>query len=212
MLRAIFVAALAAGTSFVLAGPLGVTGDGMVAWKGAGVTLLALWCAVQAQERDGWTIAAVMAFGALGDVLIEWRLEAGAAAFAVGHVLAIALYVRNRRATLSRSQMRLAIFIAPATVFTAWMLTFAQPGGLGVVIYAVLLGMMASCAWVSRFPRYRTGLGAVLFAASDLAIFDGLRGGSILGWTIWPLYFAGQALIAYGVVRTLSTDARGSMP
>jgi hypothetical protein len=28
-------------------------------------------------------------------------------------------------------------------------------------------------------------------------------------WLVWPLYFAGQALIAWGVVSTLAKEARG---
>jgi hypothetical protein len=27
-------------------------------------------------------------------------------------------------------------------------------------------------------------------------------------WLVWPLYFAGQALIAWGVVSTLAKEAR----
>lgn len=213
--RVIWWAALIAGASFVFAAQSGATGALFVAWKGAGVALLALWCALQARGRDGWLIAAVMAFGALGDVLIEWRLEAGAGAFLIGHVLAIALYVRNRRSRLTPSQTGLGLLIAPATVFVAWMLTMAQPGGLGVVFYAAGLGLMASTAWISRFPRYRTGIGAVLFVASDLLIFarmGPMAASPLPGLLIWPLYFAGQALIAYGVVRTLTTEERGNTP
>ena len=215
MARAVWWAAIVAGASYFFADDLGVGGAALVVWKGAGVALLAVWCAVAARGRDGGMIAAVMALGALGDMLIEWRLAAGAAAFALGHIVAIVLYARNRRAMLSGSQMLLGLLVAPATAFAAWMLTLGQPGGLGVVVYAVLLGMMAAAAWVSRFPRYRTGVGAMLFVASDLLIFArmGPLSGSVLpGLLIWPLYFAGQVLIAYGVVRTLSTDARVSTP
>ncbi len=205
--RTLWVAALIAGASFFFAERLGVAGAAHVVWKGAGVGLLALWCATQARDADGWLITAVMALGALGDVLIEWRLEAGAVAFLIGHVVAIALYVRNRRSRLTPSQMTLGLLIAPATAFVAWMLVLGQPGGLGVVFYAAGLGMMASTAWVSRFPRYRTGIGAIMFVASDLLIFariGPLAGSALPGLLIWPLYFGGQALIAWGVVRTLS--------
>lgn len=213
--RGILIAAIVAGASYVVADDLGVGGAALIAWKGAGVALLALWAAMQARGRDGGMIAAVMALGALGDMLIEWRLAAGAAAFALGHIVAILLYSRNRRGKLSGSQMLLGLLVAPVTAFAAWMLTLGQPGGLGVVVYAVLLGMMAAAAWVSRFPRYRTGVGAMLFVASDLLIFarmGPLKASALPGLLIWPLYFAGQALIAYGVVRTLSTDARVSTP
>jgi uncharacterized membrane protein YhhN len=211
---ALLVAALIAGASFVLAAPLGVTGVAHVAWKGAGVGLLALWCATQARSRDGWLIAVVMALGALGDVLIEWRLEAGAGAFLVGHIVAMLLYFRNWRPRITLSQRMLAALVVPATVFIAAML--APPAAIaGVAIYAFSVSGMAASAWTSRFPRYRTGIGAMMFLASDLLIFarmGPLAGSPLPGLLVWPLYFAGQVLIAYGVVRTLRTDDRGSTP
>jgi uncharacterized membrane protein YhhN len=68
----------------------------------------------------------------------------------------------------------------------------------------MVLGAMAATAWVSHFPRHWVGLGAVLFAVSDLLIFarTGPLAGSMLPQVlIWPLYFGGQVLIATGVVR-----------
>ena len=68
---------------------------------------------------------------------------------------------------------------------------------------------MAATAWISRFPRYWTGLGAVLFVISDLLIFarmGPLAGSAVPGLLIWPIYFTGQAMIAMGVVRTLEED------
>ena len=45
----------------------------------------------------------------------------------------------------------------------------------------------------------------MLFAASDLLIFarlGPLAGSIVPTLLVWPLYVAGQAMIAYGVVRT----------
>ena len=78
-------------------------------------------------------------------------------------------------------------------------------------LYATALGIMAATAWTSRFPRYRTGLGAMLFLASDVLIFSraGPLAGSIVPTLlIWPLYFAGQAMIASGVAGTLDESRR----
>ena len=76
----------------------------------------------------------------------------------------------------------------------------------GFAVFAAIVGAMAASAWISRFPRYRVGIGAVLFVISDLLIFA-REGGhvpeAVTWWTIWPLYYAGQFLIATGVVRTL---------
>lgn len=233
MARAIWWAAIIAGASFMLAVTTGIEGPAVIAWKGAGVGLLALWAGWQTREhelgRDGWLITAVMAFGALGDVLIDAvGLTAGGAAFAVGHVVAIILYQLNRRDRLSPSQQALGLVMIPlAIVITIGalgapgevlerlgrdMMTERQSNILGVLIYAALVAAMASAAWTSRFPRYRTGLGAVLFLVSDLLIFarmGALAGSPLPGLLIWPLYFAGQVLILWGVVSTLIAEGGG---
>jgi uncharacterized membrane protein YhhN len=54
-------------------------------------------------KRQSRLLVAVMAFGALGDVLLETSgMTVGALAFLAGHVVAIVLYLRNRRPRLSR--------------------------------------------------------------------------------------------------------------
>ena len=76
-----------------------VPGLFLIFWKGAGVAFLAVYALRRVASPDGRMIAAVMAFGALGDMLIEIDLIAGAGAFLVGHAIAIALYARHRRET-----------------------------------------------------------------------------------------------------------------
>jgi uncharacterized membrane protein YhhN len=212
--RWILIAAVVVGASFFAAARFGISGPLLVAWKGAGVALLAAWCTVNARGLDGWLIAGIMALGALGDVLIEWRLEAGAGAFLIGHLFALLLNFRNWRQRITFSQRLLAALVVPAAVFIA--VTLVPPASMtGVAIYTFFVAAMAAAAWTSRFPRYRTGIGAMLFLASDLLIFarmGPLAGSSLPDLLIWPLYFAGQVLIAYGVVRTLTTEARGNTP
>ncbi len=203
-------AAVFAGLSYVAVWGLGFGPTVMVIWKGAGVALLALWAATQARDQDGWLLAAVMAFGAAGDVLLEVAgLMTGAAAFAVGHVIAIWLYARNRRASLTPSQRMLAVLIIPVMVVVAYLLPADRSSALGIVIYALLVSAMAAMAWTSRFPRYRTGIGAMMFVASDLLIFARLGpiGDTVtVGVAIWLLYFIGQWLIAIGVRSGLNND------
>lgn len=200
--RAVYIAACLAGISYLLVAP----DDGGMAhtlWKGAGVALLALWCGLQARDAAGWMIMAVMVFGALGDILLETSgLTIGALAFATGHLVAITLYWHHRRAEATPTQKALALVLLIATPLISWLLT-ARPD---VTFYAAILGAMAATAWLSRFPRYRTGIGAVLFVVSDLLIFARLGPLADVLWAsyaIWLLYFAGQALIAWGVVMTL---------
>lgn len=204
----LWLAATFAGASYFLAVVQDLTGPAILVWKGAGVGLLAAWAAANARNRDGWWIAGVLAFGALGDVLFDGvGLIAGALAFIVGHVLAIGLYWRNRRPNLSPSQQALGIMLAPATVLISWLLVPDAGDALGVAAYALFLGMMASMAWISRFSRYSVGIGAVLFVVSDWLIFARAGGAvdpDIARMLIWPLYFLGQALIARGVVRRLT--------
>ena len=204
----LWLAALAAGASYMLpvladapGGPL------MWAWKGAGVGLLAL--------------------GALGDVLLDAAgLVAGGAAFAAGHVLAIFLYLWHRRPALTTSQRALALLLIPLGVVLAVTLTGPPGAVLGqlgrdmairgqsdilmMLIYTALVAGMAAAAWSSRFSRYRTGIGAILFLVSDLLIFARLGGtvdADAARMLIWPLYFAGQALIARGVVPVLAGES-----
>ena len=210
--RWLWLLALVGGISFFGAVYLRLDGPAIWAWKTSGVGLLALWAAANARGRDGWMIAAVLAFGALGDWLLDAKgLVTGAAAFAVGHLIAITLYLMNRRPQMTPSQRLLGWLTMPATLAIVWGMLSPAPGWWHAAVYSLFVAAMAAAAWTSRFPRYRTGIGAMLFLASDLFIFAG-EGGVISKdariWLVWPLYFAGQALIAWGVVGTLSKEAR----
>lgn len=178
--------------------------------KGAGVGLLAVYAAVCARSSDGWLLTAGLALGALGDMVLEVSMTGGGALFALGHLVMIQLFLRNRRLDASGSQKlaAAALLVAPPSIAT--MLAMSDPRWAFAAGYAAIVGGMAAAAWLSRFPRYRTGLGAVLFVVSDLMIFarEGSRvSDTLAGWTIWPLYCAGQFLIATSVVRVLSKPA-----
>lgn len=204
--KAVLIASVLAGLSYMYVVATGMSGAAATSWKGLGVGLLAVYAALNASSKDGWLIAAVMAFGALGDVLLDAvGIEAGAAAFVLGHVTAIWLYLRNKRPTLSNSQKWLATIVLPAAVLIA---VFAVPFDARptVGIYTAFVAAMAAAAWISRFPRYRTGIGAMMFLVSDLIIFGRmgpLPDGVVTGFSVWGLYYAGQLLITLGVVGTL---------
>lgn len=208
MTRLIWWAAIVAGVSYMAPMLSDWQGPLVTAWKGASIGLLALWAGVQAKDRDGWLITAVLGMGATGDVLLNiYGLKVGAIAFVAAHFIAIFLYLSNRRTTPSRSQQALAWLLPPATAIIAWGITAPHPDGPIAVGYATIAAIMAATAWLSRFPRYRTGIGALLFVASDLAIFAGqaeLLPPEARRLAVWPLYFAAQALIAWGVVTTLA--------
>jgi uncharacterized membrane protein YhhN len=207
--RLVLIAALVAGVSYIGSWFLDLPPGASTAWKGAGVALLAVYAAVSARGRDGWLLAAVLAFGALGDVLLETHgLVTGAFAFLAGHLTAIALYLRNRRPGPTARDWAAGLALLVAIPAIAYLLPVARDGAGLIAIYAGGLAAMTAAAWLSRFPRTLVALGAVMFAVSDLLIF--LRTGRHaldgfpMGLAVWGLYFGGQALIAVGVARTLT--------
>ena len=171
-----------------------------MAAKGGSVALLSVYALLLGRTATHWHIAAVMAIGAVGDVFMEVDSTIGGAFFALGHVVAIALYWRNRREVLTGSQRVAALALLVLTPLVSWQLSGGKPE---VALYALFLGAMAATAWSSRFPRYWTGIGALLFVASDLFIFHRMGTGSdaVSQWTVWPLYYGGQALIVLGVMK-----------
>lgn len=200
------LASLAASISYFFARDNDLPGDLLILWKGAAVACLAVYAARRAKSADGWLLVAVMALGALGDMALELDMIAGGALFALGHLVAIALFLRNPRERRTGSQWLAALALLLGTPLVAAMMALPDPRWPMAAGYAAIVGAMAASAWVSRFPRYRVGVGAVLFVISDLLIFA-REGGqvpeAVTWWLVWPLYYAGQLLIATGVVRTL---------
>ena len=200
------LASLAAGIAYFFLRHGHLPGVYEIALKGAGAALLALYALARHRGADSRQIALVMALGALGDMAIELSLEAGAAAFLLGHLAAIHLYWRHRRAAPSVSQKAAAAALLVLTPAIAVQLPAAREGIALLGVYALALGAMAASAWTSSFPRYRVGIGAVLFVASDLLIFaqmGALAGSAVPDLLIWPLYYFGQFLICTGVVGEL---------
>ena len=177
----------------------------LILLKGSGVALLAVYAFERHPSSDAKLLALVLLLSAAGDMLIRLELMWGGAAFFASHLAAMTLYLRNQREHSTPSQKALAVMLLLFTPLICWLLT----RDLGVTSYGLALGGMASTAWMSRFTRYRVGLGAVLFAISDFLIFYGLGGpdaAKIADWLVWPLYYFGQFLIATGVIQTLRKE------
>lgn len=208
--RLAWVAAIVGGVSYVASWNLPLAPAAALAWKGSGVGLLALYAALRARNLDGWLLCAVMAFGAAGDVLLGAAgFVVGGAAFLAGHLIAICLYLRNRRVRLGPMDAHMVAILMVGTVTAAFLLPADRASAPGVAVYAAGLAAMAASAWLSRFPRHQVALGAVMFLASDLLIFarsGPLAGAAWLGLAIWGLYFAGQALIATSVARVAASE------
>lgn len=182
-----------------------------LALKGASVGLLALYVALRVPQgkhrTDGFLLVGALALAAAGDVAIELDFVTGGAFFAAAHVVATGLYLRNLHKRPSPVQKLIVVALLIGTPLVSWLLS----GEGQIAIYASFLGAMASAAWMSHYPRYRVGTGAVLFVISDWLIFarmgplDLEPANTIL---IWPLYYAGQLMIATGIIQCL----RGEQP
>ncbi len=180
----------------------------LIGIKGLAVGCLAFYAMRRGPGADAQILAAVMMFSALGDMGIEFDFMLGGGLFFVAHVLAIWLYLRNLRAKPTGSQRALAVGLLLGTPLVSWLLS----QDVVVALYGLSLGGMAACAWMSRFPRYRVGIGAVLFVISDWLIFSRMGMfdmGDLPHYLIWPVYFAGQFMIATGVVQTLRGEHPG---
>ena len=178
--RAGLTAALAAGLAYLLLSPM-LDGIANVVLKGSGVTLLAL-SALQLRTDGARWLAAIMALGALGDVLLALPglFIAGAASFAAGHLVAIIFYARHRSAAGTRDWLMPALLL-----FGLAMPPLLTPAGLPfgqTLLYAVLLTAMAASLWLSRFPRL-AALGAIAFVLSDTILVLRLGGGRLIGPT-----------------------------
>lgn len=210
--RLLVYASLVAFLGFYLVGMGWPHGAARTALKGAAVGLLAVLAWVEGEGDTRRFLTAIMALGALGDMVLEWSLEVGAACFLAGHFVAIVFYRRNRRAALSQSQRALALLVLVMVPVIAWELPWNRSTAPLTALYALGLSAMAASAWASRFPRYMTGIGAMLFVVSDLLIFarsGPMQASALPGLLIWPLYFLGQFMIALGVLRERFTPPVG---
>lgn len=174
--------------------------------KGAAVGLLALYALLNGSGRDGKLLAAMMAVAALADMALEIGRMPAALLFFTYHVIAIALYLGHTREHPTGSQRAAAVAMLLLTPLVAFVLPADRSEAWVTALYGLALGGMAACAWMSSFPRYRVGVGAALFLASDVLIFaesGPLMGDRLPQLLIWPLYYLGQFLITTGVVQTL---------
>jgi uncharacterized membrane protein YhhN len=167
---------------------------------------LALYALRQHHGSDSRHLAAMMAVAAVRDVVFQIDLAVSALIFFAYHLLALALYLRHPREHAAASQKAAAVAMLVVTPALAWLLPADRTLASPVALYGLALGGMASCAWMSAFPRYRVGIGAALLLFSDLIVIAGL--GPLMGQQLpaavaWPLYYVGQLLIAVGVVQTL---------
>lgn len=181
----------------------------LIALKGAGVGFLALYAFIRTSGLDGAILTVALALGAAADMVLVLNFEVGGALFLASHCVAVALYARNVRKDSTGSQKACAGALFLGTPIMSFLLS----GRPDIALYSLGLGAMAAAAWMSRFPRYRVGLGAVLFIVSDWLIFSRFGPFDLAPlpeWLVWPTYYAAQFMIATGVVQTLRADRETS--
>lgn len=182
-----------------------------LALKGASVGLLALYVGLRVPQgkhrADGFLLVGALALAACGDVAIELDFVTGGAFFAAAHVVALGLYLRNLHQRPSPVQKLIGASLLIGTPLVSYLLS----GQGQIAVYAAFLGAMAAAAWMSHYPRYRVGTGAVLFMLSDWLIFARLGPVDLEPVNtimIWPLYYAAQIMIATGIIQCI----RGEQP
>lgn len=174
--------------------------------KGAAVGLLAVYLWLSHSSPDARLMAWAFAAAALADMAIEISFTVGGVLFFAYHVMALGVYLRNRRPSLTPSQKWTVVALFLLTPLIVWFLPADRVQAPNLALYAFALGGMAGSAWASVFPRYRVGAGAALFVLSDLLLFaefGPLQDSVIPRVMVWPLYYLGQLLIAVGVAQTL---------
>lgn len=204
------LASLIAGISYWFVSGSWIPGLYLILWKGAGVGLLAVYAWRHHPVPDAHRIALVMALGALGDMVLEVSFTGGALAFLLGHMAAIALYLKHRRSMWQGDKA-----LAAALLLGIPIASYALTGRPEVAFYALSLGGMTAAAFASDFPRLRVALGAAMFAVSDLLIFarmGPLAESAVPHLLVWPLYYFGQFLITVGVIGTLRRRGEFAAP
>ena len=182
----------------------------LIGWKGAAVGMLAIYALLRVPGANARILAGAMVLAACADMAAEVDAFWAGLFILASQLVLIALFLRNRRGVMTRSQKLAALALLLLTPLIAHALVPAEgQGASGIVFSGLAMGAVAATAWASRFPRYRTGAGAVLAVFAFLLIqADGgpLSGRELPYMLAWPLYYAGQFLICTGVTLTLRRD------
>lgn len=160
-------------------------------------------------SRYGQLILGALLLGWLGDALLLSRAPqafmGGLAAFLLSHLLFAAAFVWAPGAL---SMLSMAVAMAAAVAFGAvvlhWLLPHTPPAfKVPVLAYVVVILAMciAAAGHAAASQRWAVLWGALLFAASDIAVARDrfVRPGAINRLWGWPIYFAAQLVLAWSV-------------
>ncbi|KHK91526.1 hypothetical protein [Novosphingobium malaysiense] len=188
-----------------------IPGTYLLAVKCAPFLLLSAYALLRHRGTDTRLLATMLVLLGIGAALSDLFVYEGTVFMIAGFAIGIGLFLLHRRPGTTASQKGAAVALLLLTPLICQAL--ARPelqAGWAPAFFGLGLGGMAASAWMSNFPRYRVGLGAVIaVVASMLAISGaGAPDGPTLGELVgWPLFYFGLMLLATGVTGELRNRA-----
>lgn len=179
--------------------------------KASAVSFLALFVAVNIRTFGHALLFLALVASVGGDVLLaiphEQAFLRGLMSFMAAHVIFIILYVTNRKpfGELGTLPVRISSLLWLFAFIAGYML-FDALGDMRMYVftYTAVLTAMATAALLSKFPFKLTGIGAVLFVASDAALGarQFMNVPEFVGYFVWISYYLAQIMMTLGVMLT----------
>ena len=188
-------------------------------FKASSIIILGL-IALFARSR---LLAAGLLFGSLGDALLAWSPDTflfGAAAFLIGHLFYIALFVRAGIGICAALKQPARLIGGVALIISAFVMTSVLVPNdnamfVPLSVYTGVLTLMALTSFTLPTTRRLVMLGAVLFFISDGFVawnmFHHDPDATLAFWRSfagWMSYWAGQAAICFGAIGLHKAPAR----
>jgi uncharacterized membrane protein YhhN len=181
--------------------------------KTGSTALLALWAYLAGGPL---LLVAALALSSLGDLFLakdgERWLMPGMAAFFLAHVAYVALFwgLDFAPRTVLNLTAQIALIFGGAA-FVRWLSPWLGTMRVPVFAYAAVILVMGAAALRLDAAYWLVTLGALMFIASDTVLSLQLfckpaeePAGVKSSLAVWTLYFGGQALIAWGILRVLA--------
>lgn len=205
------LASIVAAATFIWLQRSQLPGVHLLILQTAPMLLLAVYALLRHRGQDTRILAIMILLQGIGSAISSIFEGISAILMTIGFAFGIWLFLMHRRTRPSFSQRALAVAVLFLTPPICQLATNPDAhAGWAPAWYGVALGGMAGSAWMSSFPRYRVGAGAMIIVAASvlalmsLRVVNGPGLGEVVGWAL--LYF-GNLLMATGVTGELR--ARG---
>ena len=177
--------------------------------KAGSVAMLAL---LAFMESGPILLFAALVLSAVGDAFLAYRSDrafmSGLAAFLLGHLAYVALFMLGGSGVEAIVGWRLALAVAMAVAVAASIaiLWRGVPDAMKLPVVVYSLAILAMGVASLTVPNPVVTLGAVLFMASDSLLALGrfradlAEGRGWLPYAVWALYYLAQAIITLGIL------------